>query len=90
MMKKNRLLTIVVCTVIGLGFIAAPISFDAAEGGFRVTEAWAASDKAKKDKKEKKEKKSKKDKSCTRDQPCNDANEKRKKNRPPGHRQTRD
>jgi hypothetical protein len=78
-MKTNRLLAIVVCTVIGLGFTVAPFSFNAAEGGFRVAESWAASDKAKKDKKEKKEKKAKKDKSCTRDQPCNDANEKRKK-----------
>ncbi|MDP7652105.1 MAG: hypothetical protein QGF38_10435 [Rhodospirillales bacterium] len=41
MMKKNRLLTNVVCTVIALGFMAAAISFDAAEGGFRVAETWA-------------------------------------------------
>ena len=90
-MKKIRLLTIAVCAVVGLGFMAAPISFNAVEGGLTVSEAWAASDKAKKDKKEKKEKKAKKDKkdkkekkekkdkSCTRDQPCNDDNQNRKK-----------
>ena len=82
----RRIILVLLFGVFVSGGTAAPVSLNTAsfEIGLKTALAKKKDKKTKKDKKDKKakkdkrDKKAKKEKSCTRDQPCNDANENRK------------